>query len=110
MNKFWVVFSHTYMSKLKSKPFIISTVITLLFIFAIANIQSIIEFFASDEGDRIAVIDYSEQLFDPLQQSTQEVDENLELVPFSASEEDGRVAVNEEEFDALLIMELTEEQ
>ena len=110
MNKFWIVFSHTYLSKLKSKPFIISTAITLLFIFAIANIQTIIEFFASDEEDRVAVIDHSELLLEPLQESVREVDEDIVLVAYSGTEEEGKKAVNEEEFAALLIMDLTEEQ
>jgi len=60
MNKFWIVLSHTYFSRLKSKAFIISTLIILLFLVGVANIQSIIKMFTGgDDTDQVIVIDES---------------------------------------------------
>lgn len=109
MNKFWIVLGHTYFSKLKSKAFIISTVIALLFIYGLANIQSIIEFIAGDEEKRVAVIDQTDRLYEPLRQSVQQVDSTIEIVKFEDTEEAGKTAVKEEEFDALLTLDFTED-
>lgn len=109
MNKFWIVLGHTYFSKLKSKAFIISTVIALLFIYGLANIQSIIEFIAGDEEKRVAVIDQTDRLYEPLRQSVQQVDGTIEMVKFEDTEEAGKTAVKEEEFDALLTLDFTED-
>lgn len=58
MNKFWIILSHTYMTRVKTKSFLISTAVTLLLIVGLANFQSIIELF-DDGKDEIAVIDES---------------------------------------------------
>ncbi|WP_223700811.1 ABC transporter permease [Sutcliffiella deserti] len=57
MNKFFVILFHTYLSKLKSKSFIITTIITTLLIVGVSNIQSIIEVFDTDDQKIIAVYD-----------------------------------------------------
>lgn len=109
MNKFWIILSHTYFSRLKSKAFIISTVITLLFLVGFANIQSIIQLFSGgDETDQVIVIDESDELFAPLQTSVSEMDENIELIAYTKSEEEGKTAVQEEEFNALLVLKMDE--
>lgn len=109
MNKFWIVLGHTYMSKLKSKAFIITTIIALLFLYGLANIQSIVEFIMGDEEKRVAVIDHSGELFAPLEQSVQQVDEEIEMIPYSDSEEAGKDAVKNDEFEALLMLDVTED-
>src|SRR5690625_1501929 len=109
MNKFWIVLSHTYFSRLKSKSFIISTLITLLFLVGFANIQSIIQFFSGeDEADQVIVIDESNELVTPLQTSVSQVDENIELITYTESEEEGKTAVQDEEFNALLVLKMDE--
>ncbi len=69
MNKFWTIMAHTYMTRFKTKSFLISTLISLLFIYGIVNIQTITETFTSDEADEIAVLDETGQLFTPLEKS-----------------------------------------
>lgn len=110
MNKFWIILSHTYMTRIKSKSFIITTLITLLFIFGLANIQSIIEIFTNDEKDNIAVIDTTEQLHSPLQESLQQTSDNIELISFDGSEQEGKEAVKEETYQGLLILSFSEEK
>src|SRR5690625_1196543 len=108
MNKFWIVLSHTYFSRLKSKAFIISTLIILLLLVGVANIQSIIQMFTSDDMDQVIVIDESGELFTPLQIGVSHVDEDIELILYEKSEEEGKTSVQEDEFDALLVLELDE--
>src|SRR5699024_4041857 len=109
MNKFWIVLNHTYFSRLKSKAFIVSTIITLLFIVAMANIQSIIKVFSGgDETDQVIVIDESDELFTPLQSSISQVDEDIELIEYEKTEDEGKAAVEGEEFDALLVLKMDE--
>ncbi|MBP1968970.1 ABC-2 type transport system permease protein [Virgibacillus natechei] len=110
MNKFWIILSHTFMTRVKSKAFLISTIITLLFIAGVANIQTIMDAFSDDGSDQIAVIDESDELFDPLSQSVEQSDENMELVLFDGSEEEAKTAVQEEEYQALLVLALNENQ
>lgn len=65
LNNFWVVLSHTYISKVKRKQFITSTVGTLIFILLMANIVPIIEFFVSlgdDDTKTVVVVDETNQL------------------------------------------------
>src|SRR5690625_1444074 len=95
MNKFGIVLSHTYFSRIKSKAFIISTAVVLLFIVGVANIESIIKLFSSDDVEEIAVIDETGILFTPLEESVVAVTEDTELISFSGSLEEGKTAVEE---------------
>lgn len=106
MNKFLIIFSQTYLEKLKSKSFIITTVILMLLIIGAANFQTVADLFSSDdEGkDKIAVIDESGVLFEPLKQGVEAIDDDLELENYSGTEEDAKTAVEEEEYYALLVV------
>ncbi|MFC2947940.1 ABC transporter permease [Virgibacillus sediminis] len=108
MNKFWIILSHTYMTRVKSKSFLISTAITLLFIVGIANIQSIMDVFSDDTADTFAVIDESEQFFDNYKQMVEGSSEGMELVAFEGTEEEAKQAVKEEEFTGLIVLRQNE--
>lgn len=108
MNKFWTILSHTYVEKVKSKSFMITTAIMLLFVIAAANFENIASIFQSDEKETIAVIDESGVLFDPLKQGIEAVDEELKVEPFSGTEEEAKGAVQEEEYKALIVSSLNE--
>ncbi|WP_156288790.1 ABC transporter permease [Oceanobacillus salinisoli] len=110
MSKFWVILTHTYMSRLKTKSFIISTIITLLFILGLANIQSIMEFFSDESADKIAVIDESELLWEPLMMNAEAVGEDLQLIEFTGDEESGKAAVEKEDYKALVVLTLNDNQ
>ncbi|WP_078381566.1 ABC transporter permease [Sutcliffiella halmapala] len=57
MNKFFTILLHTYLSKLKSKSFIITTIITTLLIVGLSNLPMIINFFDKEEEKILAVYD-----------------------------------------------------
>lgn len=102
--------SHTYLSKVKSKSFIISTLIALIFIIGLVNIQSIIDYFSDDSKEKIAVIDSSGALVDSFANSVEAADEDMEVVSYDGSEEEAKDAVIDEEYDALIVINVNEEQ
>src|SRR5690625_4473896 len=110
MNKFWIILSHTYMSRVKSKSFIISTLITLVFIFGIANIQVIIDFFSRDDVQTVAVIDESNQLFEPFRESVENTNQTIELKEVEEDEEAILAEVENETYEALIVLSLNDEQ
>jgi len=111
MNKFFTVLSHTYVSRVKSKSFIISTVIILLFVTIFANLESIIEFFSSDdEKETIIVIDETNHLLALLKENVKQLDEDITFELYEQSEEEGKEAVREEAYDGLLILQYDDAQ
>ncbi|MBP1947340.1 ABC transporter permease [Virgibacillus litoralis] len=108
MNKFWIILSHTYMTKFKTKSFLISTIVSLVFIFAISNIQTIMETF-SGETDKIAVIDEAGELFTPLEESVEGATDEMDLIAYDGAEEEGKNAVQDEEYAALISLSIDAE-
>ncbi|MDI5790127.1 hypothetical protein PO124_22175 [Bacillus licheniformis] len=81
MNKFGLFFSYIY-QQAETKSFIISTAITLALVVLVTNLGSIISMFDDGgEGDKIAVIDRSNQLYDTFAQQVKalDTDEALEV-------------------------------
>lgn len=110
MNKFWIILSHTYMSKVKSKSFIISTLITLVFLFGIANLDVIINFFSQDDKDTVAVIDESDQLFAPFKETVESTNPDIELVKVEDDLDTVLTDVENETYEALIVLSLNNEQ
>lgn len=106
MNNFFVILIHTYLTKLKSKSFIITTIITLALILALTNMQSIMNLFSGDDMDsRIAVIDNSQELFPVVEQMTDSINEDIILEDYQDNEENGKLAVEEGNYEGLLILD-----
>src|SRR5699024_5252494 len=110
MNKFWTVLGHTYFSKLKAKSFLITTAIAIIVIIGIANADKLVDLFSGDEETEIAVIDETDQLMDPLQQSVNEVEGSFKLKAYDDSVADGKQAVEDETYDGLLVLEWNAEE
>ncbi|WP_430787843.1 ABC transporter permease [Virgibacillus flavescens] len=110
MNKFWIITSHTYMTRFKSKAFLISTIITLLFVIGLANYQAIFDSFSDDSAQKIAVIDETGNLFTPLETSVETANEDLDLIKYEKSEEAAKTAVEEEDYTALVTLSLNDKQ
>ncbi|SHH04532.1 ABC transporter permease [Virgibacillus chiguensis] len=110
MNKFWIILGHTYTTRVKSKSFIITTLITLVFIFALTNIKTIIDVFSDGEKDQIAVIDETDELFKPLAENVEQTNEDIELTLYEDTEEKAKQAVEEEEYAALILLSKNEKQ
>lgn len=106
MFKFWIVLAQTFMTRFKSKSFIITTSIFVVFIIALGNIDRIVDLFSNGETteDVIFVIDETDEVFPYLQQQNELEDRPLvyeQVTDISSSEE----AIQEGEAEALVIIE-----
>ncbi|QGH35730.1 ABC transporter permease [Gracilibacillus salitolerans] len=106
MNKFWIVFSHTYLSKVKSKSFIVTTAIILALIVLMSNIQSIIGMFDSEEADQVAVVTEQEEVYSQLESRTEA---DFELDRFDGTLEEAQDAVHDGEYISVLEIRESEE-
>lgn len=105
MNNFWIILWHTYFSKIKTKSFIVTTLITLVLIIGLTNMSKIIDVFSDDEqGEKVAVIDQSGELYTPFKEQMKTIDKDVQLQLFEGSEEEGEKAVKNDEYKGLLIL------
>ncbi|MEH7222687.1 ABC transporter permease [Bacillus sp. JJ1566] len=109
MNKFWIILFHTYVSKLKTKSFIITTLITALIIFGLANISTIIEKFDEDETSHIAVLTESDELYQAYEQIFTAMSSDVVLEKMDKTEEQAKDLVTNEEITGYLILTETPE-
>ncbi|MDQ0879131.1 ABC transporter permease [Peribacillus sp. V2I11] len=105
MNNFWIVLSHTYLSKLKTKSFIISTIIMLALILVLTNISNLIDKFDSDDKVKVAVIDQTEDsLFDSYKNAVTGVNDDLSIIS-AQDEKEAEKLVSAEEIVGYLLIE-----
>ncbi|MCP8615492.1 ABC transporter permease [Salirhabdus salicampi] len=111
MNKFRTILAYTYISHLKSKPFLIMTSMTLLLIITLTNLQNILQLFGDDEQQtKVAVIDESNTFFTPLQQLVSSGEEDIVLSLFIGSEEEAKQAIREGKYHVFLHLETDQEE
>ncbi|MGN7300518.1 ABC transporter permease [Ferdinandcohnia sp. SAFN-114] len=104
MNKFWIILFHTYVSKLKTKSFIITTLITALIIFGLANIQTIIDKFDEDETTHVAVLSESDELYQAYEQTLSAMSSDIVIEKMEGAEENAQERVTNEELTGYLIL------
>jgi ABC-2 type transport system permease protein len=110
MNNFFIILFHTYISKLKTKSFLVTTVLTALVLITLTNIPRIIDFFEKDgEVDKIAVIDETGQLLAPLEQQLLAGENGVELVEFTGNVKEAEKKVEEGEYSGILELRMTED-
>ncbi|WP_042349675.1 ABC transporter permease [Bacillus massiliigorillae] len=103
MNKFWVVLSHTYLSKLKTKSFITTTVIMLAIILLMSNISNIIGFFDNGKKDTIGVMDESGQYYESFSAQLKAMKSDLGIKKID-NEKEGLKKVDKGDLTGLLII------
>ncbi|RBW69345.1 ABC transporter permease [Bacillus taeanensis] len=108
MNKFLTVLFHTYITRIKMKSFIITTLITILFLFGVVNLPTIINTFDDNKQDKIAVLDQTNELFEPLREQLK-TNENLELVDYKKSEAEAKEEVEKEVYKGYFILSYSED-
>ncbi|MBM7097364.1 ABC transporter permease [Bacillus sp. H-16] len=104
MNKFFIILFHTFFSKLKSKSFIISTIITAVIVAGIANIDRIFEAFEDRGGETevVGVYDEEDEYTSLLQEHLEPFSDQVMLTPLTGSEQDGMERLENGEIDGLL--------
>jgi ABC-2 type transport system permease protein len=110
MNNFFIILFHTYLSKLKTKSFLVTTIITVVIMLALTNMTNIIDFFNKDSAaDKIAVIDGTGQLFAPLKEQMKAINEELILEEHDGNAEEAIKNVEEGEYKGVLELSLNSE-
>lgn len=110
MNKFWTILAHTYLTKVKAKAFMITTLIFILLIVGAVNIQSIMDVFTDESKSEIAVIDTSGEYYTPLKKNIENVSDDIELVAYNESKDEAKKAVQNEKYKALITLSLNKEK
>jgi len=110
LNSFWIILFHTYWTKVKTKSFIITTVITLLLILGLTNLQSIIQVFDGEgEADKIAVIDNTNELYSTIATMSETLQEDIVLEDYVDGEAEAKQKVEDGTYQGLLILDYDDE-
>jgi ABC-2 type transport system permease protein len=111
MSSFWTILFHTYVSKLKTKSFIITTIVTVLIFIALTNMTNIIEYFNKDEEtEKIAVIDESGELFPLFETQMKTINQEIEIVKYTNQIVEAEEEVLAEEYEGVLILNYDQNQ
>jgi ABC-2 type transport system permease protein len=94
MNKFWLVTKHTFLTKVKSKQFLIATAVMILLTFGLSNMSKVAQYFDNNEGESIGVIASSED-FEKLKTTLKGNKEITELLNFQTEVESEQAIKNE---------------
>ncbi|WP_033542918.1 ABC transporter permease [Planococcus sp. CAU13] len=106
MNSFWIIFKQAFMTKARTKSFIITTIIVAAAFFLLANLPAIIESFAGDEESQVLhVVDDSGELVPQLQAQLEQADSNIQAMPTDLSEDELQEGIAEGTIDAYLVIE-----
>ncbi|MCD8788741.1 ABC transporter permease [Mammaliicoccus sciuri] len=99
MNKFWPTFNLTYMQKVKSKSFIIMTAIFMILIFALSNIDKIIDFF--DNDSKVVAIQTDNDMIYKVLEKQYKQNDDIEKVE-KVSLEKGKKGVKDKKYKRLI--------
>ncbi|RZT24175.1 ABC transporter permease [Fictibacillus sp. BK138] len=105
MSKFITVMMHTYRSKIKSKPFLITTLITIALLFVVTNMNEITKMFGEEEASKVGVIDKTGNTLPALQAQLEQAGDDLKAEAYTKSEGDAEKAVIDGKLDGLLILD-----
>jgi len=109
MNRFWIILFHTYVSKLKTKSFIFTTLITALILIGLTNMTNIIDYFnKGDESEKVAVIDETGELFSLFKAQLKTTNEELIIEEFEGLQAEAEQEVENEYYEGVLLLEYDE--
>ncbi|WP_078553844.1 ABC transporter permease [Bacillus alkalicellulosilyticus] len=104
MSNFWIMLSHSYISKVKAKSFIITTLLFCVGIILLSNINTITSTFTGDGKDQVAVIDHTDSMFPILEEELGGITEDIELVLVTTPEAELETEVDEGIYEGALIL------
>ncbi|WOV83515.1 ABC transporter permease [Sporosarcina jeotgali] len=111
MREFWIIFKQAFMTKAKTKSFIITTALVVAGIFLLSNLPRIldsIDGIGGDEPTAMKVIDTSGKLDDPLSAVLQANESDITIEPTKESEKDLEKQVRSEDIESFLTLSLDE--
>jgi ABC-2 type transport system permease protein len=110
MNSFRIILFHTYLNKFKTKSFLITTLLTVVIMLAFTNINRIIDIFDKNGGkDKIAVLDETGRLYEPLKKQLETVNKEMKLTLFKGSEQNAEKAVKKGDYKGYIQLSFSEE-
>ncbi|MFC4411549.1 ABC transporter permease [Chungangia koreensis] len=113
MRDFWIIFKQSFMTKLGTKSFIITTGVMVAAIFLMANMSSIIDTFKSMDGndrdDIVYVSDETGSLFEPLKQQLAVQEADFKIEQTEESNDALKTKVKEAKIDSFLVLAMNEE-
>ncbi|MGK9044784.1 ABC transporter permease [Mammaliicoccus vitulinus] len=99
MNKFWPTFKLTYMQKVKSKSFMIMTAIFMIFIFALSNVDKIIDLF-DNSSKTVAIQTDNDMIYNVLEKQYKQSDDIKKVEKVSL--EKGKKGVKDKKYKRLI--------
>lgn len=99
MNKFWPTFNLTYIQKVKSKSFIIMTAIFMIFIFALSNVDKIIDLF-DNSSKTVAIQTDNDMIYNVLEKQYKQSDDIKKVEKVSL--EKGKKGVKDKKYKRLV--------
>lgn len=109
MNSFFVILVQTYLTKLKTKSFLITSALTIAIVVGLTNMPAIIDYFNKDDKEEIAVIDETGQLFIPLREQAKAVNSEMKLIEFEGTMSEAEKYVEKETFKGVLLLSFDDE-
>ena len=102
MNKIWLILKSEFWRRVRSKSFIVATLLAPVGIIALLVLPAVFGYFGSQSGDRtIAVRDETQSLKERLQSRSES---GIQFVFTEMSEDSLRAAVREETYDGYLLL------
>lgn len=106
MHSFWIIFKQAFLTKAKTKSFIITTVIVCAAFFLLANLSNILNSFqGEDEKPVLHIVDASGQFAPMLQQQLNQLGSDLQAMPTDLTENELKDGIAEETIDAYIVLE-----
>lgn len=106
MRSFWIIFKQAFMTKAKTKSFLITTLLVVAGAFLLANLPNIIDAFSSsEEEDVLHVIDESGEIVPLLQQQLEAVNSDTQAMPTNLTEQELKDSIMDGSVEAYLVLE-----
>ncbi len=111
MNNFWIILIHTYLNKLKTKSFIITTLLTVAIVLVLTNLSNIIDIFDKNDGkEKVAVLDETGQLYEPLEKQVKTINKNIKLTLYEGREVEAEKAVEKGDYQGIILLSFNKEK
>jgi ABC-2 type transport system permease protein len=111
MNSFWIILFHTYINKLKTKSFIITTLLTVVIVLVLTNLSNIIDIFDKNDGkEMVVVLDETGQLYKPLEKQVRSINKNIKLSLYEGSEVEAEKAVEKGVYQGIILLSFNDEK
>lgn len=109
MSKFWIILFHTYASKIKTKSFIFTTIISVAILLGLTNMNRIIDTFDKETDKKIIIIDNTGQLQTSLKEQMKAIDKELKMESFTGAIDEAEKLIEDGNYNGLLTLSFNKE-